>query len=627
MSCNKTINPLITKNDLKLFLDDMINPIGLFFCDDNTQLRIGSTGTITSKRTAEMEALIRPLWGIVPAVAGGEDYPIIDRYLEAISNGTNPEKTTYWGDVHNTDQKMVEMAALGLSLAIAPEKFWDPLSDVDKSNYANWLNQINDKDLPRNNWRFFIVLVNLGLMNVGADYDNERLEKELDIIDSFYLGDGWYSDGVSEQRDYYVSFAIHFYSLIYNKLMREKDPERSKRFKERSNIFALDFLYWFGSKGDALPYGRSLTYRFAQCAFWSSYAYSYEEGDSIEPGIVKGVISRHLRHWVKQDIFNLSGLLSIGYNYENLLMAEGYNAPGSPYWALKSLLILALPDDNIFWTCEEMDLPKLSGQVYQEHPHMVITRESSSHLAGFTAGQYADFEPAHMAAKYEKFVYSNHFGFSVSKGSYGLNQGAFDNMLALAEAGDYNYRERRNSEIISADKNHICSIWHPWKDVKVTSWIVTGLPWHFRIHHIITDRNLDLAEGGFAISRESGKGFTDLETKCIGESAIFLSGPKESNSGCSGIVALSTGGNPTVIPAESNTNIINSRTNIPTVKKSIEAGSHWFISAVYGSETSEFPIEIPVVKPASSDNTVCYQLDSRIVYINLENISVEMEEI
>ena len=34
--------------------------------------------------------------------------------------------------------------------------------------------------------------------------------------------------------------------------------------------FAKTFIYWFADNGEAVPYVRSLTYRFAQCAFWSA---------------------------------------------------------------------------------------------------------------------------------------------------------------------------------------------------------------------------------------------------------------------------------------------------------------------------------------------------------------------
>ena len=52
--------------------------------------------------------------------------------------------------------------------------------------------------------------------NLSFSYDDiEYLEDVFyDFTDLTYLGDGWYQDGDSGQKDYYISFAIHFYSLF-----------------------------------------------------------------------------------------------------------------------------------------------------------------------------------------------------------------------------------------------------------------------------------------------------------------------------------------------------------------------------------------------------------------------------
>ena len=63
------------------------------------------------------------------------------------------------------------------------------------------------------------------------------------------------------QKDYYVSFGIHFYCLLYARFMEKEDPEHTALFKERSKTFSESFIYWFDDEGKALPFGRSLTYR------------------------------------------------------------------------------------------------------------------------------------------------------------------------------------------------------------------------------------------------------------------------------------------------------------------------------------------------------------------------------
>src|SRR5699024_4223830 len=204
-------------------------------------------------------------------------------------------------------------------------------------------------------------------------------------------------------------FAIHFYSLIYAKLMEEDDPKRAKLYKERARIFAKDFVYWFSEDGSALPYGRSLTYRFSQVAFFSAYVFA--EVEPKDNGWIKGVIFRHLRYWFKQPIFNGDKTLSVGYLYPNLFMSENYNSPGSPYWALKSMAILALPDQHPFWQVEEQPLPVLESKHINQTIEKTIIRDlDSQHVVLFPSGDTHTNAHTHTAAKYEKFAYSNHFG-------------------------------------------------------------------------------------------------------------------------------------------------------------------------------------------------------------------------
>ena len=83
-------------------------------------------------------------------------------------------------------------------------------------------------------------------------------------------------------------------------------------------------MWWFARSGEAIPYGRSLTYRFAQTAFLAALAFSGSE--AVPWGILRGLISRHFRYWFRQPILDCEDKLTIGYAYPNLNMAEGYNS-------------------------------------------------------------------------------------------------------------------------------------------------------------------------------------------------------------------------------------------------------------------------------------------------------------
>ena len=292
------------------------------------------------------------------------------------------------------------------------------------------MSQINQHTLPKTNWLFFRVLVNVALRKCGREWDAETLASDLDAIDDCYLENGWYFDGYESQIDYYIPFAMHYYGLIYARVMEQEDPLRSETYKQRAVQFAQTFKDWFSIEGASIPFGRSLTYRFAQSAFWSALVFA--DVEALPWGQIKSLVLSNLRYWLRLPIFSTEGILTIGYAYQNLNMAEGYNAPGSPYWAFKTLLLLGIKEDHPFWQTEE-EAPIFLEKSVQHSARMIICHDSSNReVQAFTSGQRSH-EHAHAEAKYEKFVYSTTFGFSTPKGNLQLKQGAFDSCLALSE--------------------------------------------------------------------------------------------------------------------------------------------------------------------------------------------------
>lgn len=563
-------NPLRTKQDLQAALQELTAPLRPHYSEGKARLRLGAAGAGFDASIAEMEGFSRVLWGLVPLLAGGGEDDLWEVVLEGIRHGTDPAHPEYWGEVADYDQRLVEMAAFGFALALIPERIWGPLNERERTHLQEWLGQINRHPCYDCNWLFFNVLVNLGLHKAGLPYDKGQLEASLDRIDTFYLGDGWYSDGPGGHSDYYVPFAIHFYGLLYAVLMKEEDPKRAAVIRERAGRFAADFLYWFAPDGASLPYGRSLTYRFSHAAFWGAMAYA--EMEELPYGVLKGLVLRHFRWWFRQPMLDAQGVLTVGYAYPNLVMAENYNSPGSPYWALKAFLPLALPDDHPFWRAEEMPLPAGPAMSVQKSPHLVVCRrEETGHVAAFNSGHRSTNEHTHTSAKYEKFAYSTAFGFSVPRAEWGLSQGAFDSMLALSE-GDQLFRVRRRNEETWIDGHLLYARWMPWRDVEVQTWIVAGLPWHVRIHRVNTTRELDAAEGAFALGLSPQM---DRFEKAAGVTV-------RSAQGSAGIQSLLGYERAELVYPNANTNLLHPRTVIPTLRARLSPGVHWLASAVFG---------------------------------------------
>lgn len=77
---------------------------------------------------------------------------------------------------------------------------------------------------------------------------------------------------------------------------------------------------------------------------------------------------------MQQPIFDNCGILTIGYRYPNLHMAESHNAPGSPYWSLKAFAFLMIPDDAPFWQAEIEPLPELEPLKLLRRGEMLVQR-------------------------------------------------------------------------------------------------------------------------------------------------------------------------------------------------------------------------------------------------------------
>lgn len=595
-----------TKRDMQQLAVEMIGAVLKFQSREGAECRLGWTSARYGERVGRMESFLRPLFGLAPLTAGGSRQDQFwEQYRQGIIHGTDPRSPEYWGDLKERDQRQVELASLGIAMILQKDKIWDPLSEKEKDQLSAWLCQVNSCELAKNNWLFFPVMVNLGLKHVGRPYDGEVMEKALTRIEECYLGDGWYSDGKSRQRDYYIAFAMHFYGLLYSVFQKEDDRERAGRFRERAARFGKDFIYWFASRGEALPFGRSLTYRFAMCAYWSAMAYAGVE--AVSWGTMRGIIFRNIRWWLQKPIFTEDNLLTIGYGYPNLKMAEFYNGPGSPAWAMKAFLVLALPDSHPFWTAGEEELPQLRETVVQKHPYMILMRsQGGSHVQALTSGQYAAFEPTWMAEKYEKFAYSTLFGFSVPGGDWGLEQAAADSMLALCEEGDNSYRVRRKCEKLRINGGRIYSQWRPWPDVTVSTWLIPCSPWHIRVHHIVSGRRLTGAEGAYSVPwGYFPKGAEQTpEAAGAGERVRILAGERGIGVFCriggSGIINLSGERKGLLIEAHPNTNLLYPNTVIPTLKGEILEGGTWLCSLVLGEAGSSESEKIWEQPPAVS---------------------------
>ena len=531
-------------------------------------------------RVARLELVSRLLWGLVPLAAGGGVYRGWQPIREAIIAGTDPRHPDYWGRPSDYDQRIVEAAALGFGLAMCPGELWEPLNGEQRTYLTTWLRQAAHSRAHDNNWLLFATVIGLGLAGVGEPLEPEVTEAAFERVDTFYRGEGWYTDGGPDRPlDHYGPWALHFYGLLSARLGTSASA-RAATAVDRARAFAPRYLSWFAADGAGLAFGRSLTYRFAQAAFFGALAFADEPGPGW--GVLRGAWARHLRWWARRPIMNGDGTLSIGYAYPDLQMSETYNSPASPYWAFKAFLPLALPESHPFWTHPEEPASRATAVRSFPQAGMIIRHDRAGHATALAAAPGAPWSGhRHAEAKYAKFAYSTAFGFAVPTAPIGLESAAIDSMLAFSEEGRY-WRTRtanvRWSVEDHADEDPaIAAVWSPWPDVEIETRLRFTGHWQIREHRITTARPLHTAEGAFCVPLNE-----DARTRQKDTTALAVT-----NDRASGIRDLTSSRRPAVLRPDPNSHLLWPRTLLPALQGELAPGEHRLITAVYADSTGD----------------------------------------
>lgn len=380
-------------------------------------------------------------------------------------------------------------------------------------------------------------------------------------------------------------------------------------------------------------------------AFWGALAFA----DVLPPaplndwGVIKGLLLRNVRYWTTQHaILDTAGILTIGFTYPSTYATENYNSPGSPYWAFKAFIPLALPATHPFWTSEEKPLPITTlatpspsvGIIAPlDHPGHIISHISPAHTFLLSSGQACHYPLRHGAEKYGKLAYSSAFGYAVPTGSYLLDQHAPDSTIALSDCDDgqvegERWVVRREVEWARLEKVQegegfwLHALWKPWKGTEVETWLVPPQPstpdWHIRIHRIRSSRTkLLISDAGFSIHGQRGDGRAldaadgstgllssspaapggqdvQVEGKVAGDdfalirSSVGISGVKDLTPPLSAPSPSSSSRTGETVILDANANIIFPRSIMPTLRSTYtkhgEGTDIWLVTGVFALE-------------------------------------------
>lgn len=295
---------------------------------------------------------------------GADPHGYAEWYAQGLAAGSDPHAPDRWLRLSEHAQAKVEAASLALVLDLTREWVWDGLSPLVQEQLVDYLAEaVGDDTYPRINWVWFRLVVQTFLRSVGGPHSLDEMTEDLTTHDTFVRADAWLADGDERSYDHYNGWALHLYPTLWARMRGAQDlaAPRRERDVQLLDRFLDDALALVGADGSPLLQGRSLTYRFAAAApFWVG---AIADVPSHSLGLLRRAASGVVDHFVRHGAPDDRGLLTQGWHHEWAPISQSYTGPGSPYWASKGLLGLALPADHPVWTAPEEPLPVERGDV------------------------------------------------------------------------------------------------------------------------------------------------------------------------------------------------------------------------------------------------------------------------
>ncbi|MFF1830275.1 DUF2264 domain-containing protein [Paenarthrobacter sp. NPDC058040] len=349
----------LTRDHWCAYADHMLRSVHRFGSQDHANIYLPGPNSRYGRGSDSLEAFARTFLLASFRIAGDPSGTgwIAEWYAAGLDAGTNPANPHRWPTPGELGQAKVEAASLAVGLALTRDVLWDKLSQRVQEQLIAWFETVIGEEYPPINWVWFQIVVETFLASVGGRYSDEDIDAGLAIHDSLYRGGGWFADGPERAYDHYVGWAFQVYPQLWA-LMAPDDPRVAARKKldgDRLADFLDDFSFLVGANGAPLIQGRSLIYRFAAAAsFWVGEMSGHTR---LAPGLARRASSGMLDYFASNGSMTSDGLLSIGFHGEFPGMKQAYSGFGSPYWAAKGMLGLALPADHPAWTSVEAPLP------------------------------------------------------------------------------------------------------------------------------------------------------------------------------------------------------------------------------------------------------------------------------
>ena len=355
-----------------------------------------------NRKVLYMECFGRLMAGIAPWLAlpddetaeGRQRKELRDMALASFRNGVDPASGDYlaWGV---SGQNLVDAAYVVEAFLRAYDALWMPLDHDTKQRYIDELQKLRSIDPPYTNWLLFSSTIESFIRK--ATRDDKTLKGQADIyrinsairkVEEWYVGDGWYSDGIHFAFNYYGSYVFH--PMYLETLQAMVDARHNDRIDyarhwdrayQRCQKYAVELERFISPEGTFPVIGRSIPYRLAALQPLALVAWYDRMPAGLSYGQVRAALTRSLHRMMDGDRNYRGEYLTIGFCGSQPDAADWYTNNGSLYITASVFLPLGLPANHPFWT----DAPQPWTQVKawngmefpKDHNHVdnIVTRD------------------------------------------------------------------------------------------------------------------------------------------------------------------------------------------------------------------------------------------------------------
>jgi hypothetical protein len=308
-----------------------------------------------------LEALGRLLSGMAPWLESGPETgaegKLRNQYAEwarmAIQSGTDPASPDFL-NFNRGSQPVVDTAFLALALVRAPKQLWRKLDTRTQRNVIAAFESSRQIQPAYSNWLLFSAMVETALSLMGVWWDPMRIDYAIRTTETWYKGDGVYSDGPLYHWDYYNSFVIHPMLLNILDAIAPSSPAWNgfqPAMMVRAQRYAAIQERLIGPDATFPPIGRSLCYRFGAFHLLAEVTLRRKLPEGVAPEQVRPALTAVMRRMIQAPgTFDERGWLRVGFYGHQPSIAESYISTGSCYLCSAAWLPLGLPASDTFWS-------------------------------------------------------------------------------------------------------------------------------------------------------------------------------------------------------------------------------------------------------------------------------------